>query len=348
SRRTIVGVGSVLVARKPFKVYAWVNRGHYRVGDTVHASFNAHTLDNKPVKGAGVLRLMKVSYVKDKRTGRLTPVENEVRKWALDTNVEGKATQQLKASAAGQYRLSYKLTDAKKHTIEGGYVFVVRGAGFDGADYRFNDIELVTDKRQYAPGDKVNLMINTNRSGAAVVLFIRPVNGIGLPPKVLRLRGKSIAQQIAVVKKDMPNFFVEAFTVSGGKVHTETREVIVPPASRIIKVEAKPSAEKYKPGQKARIDLKITDDSGEPIDGSLVVSIYDKAVEYISGGSNVKGIKEFFWKWRRRHNPRTETSLSRGSRNLTRSKEIAMAFLGAFGEVHVGAFQCRTIGVMRG
>ena len=33
SRRTIVGTGTVLVARQPFKVYAWVDRGYYRVGD---------------------------------------------------------------------------------------------------------------------------------------------------------------------------------------------------------------------------------------------------------------------------------------------------------------------------
>ena len=85
--------------------------------------------------------------------------------WKLDTNVEGKAQQQIKAAEAGQYRLSYKLTDAKKHTIEGGYVFVVRGEGFDGHDFRFNDIELITDKREYAPGDKVKLLINTNRDG---------------------------------------------------------------------------------------------------------------------------------------------------------------------------------------
>ena len=37
SRRTIVGTGKVLVARKPFKVYAWVDRGHYRVGDAIQA-----------------------------------------------------------------------------------------------------------------------------------------------------------------------------------------------------------------------------------------------------------------------------------------------------------------------
>src|SRR5690606_4050119 len=44
SRRTIVGTGDVLVARKPFKVYSWVNRGYYRVGDVVQANFLAQTL----------------------------------------------------------------------------------------------------------------------------------------------------------------------------------------------------------------------------------------------------------------------------------------------------------------
>ena len=47
SRRTIVGTGNVLVARKPFKVFAWVDRGYYRVGDTVKASFRAQTLDQQ-------------------------------------------------------------------------------------------------------------------------------------------------------------------------------------------------------------------------------------------------------------------------------------------------------------
>jgi len=40
-----------------------------------------------------------------------------VQTWKLDTNVEGRAEQQIKASEAGQYRLSYKVTDSKKHTI---------------------------------------------------------------------------------------------------------------------------------------------------------------------------------------------------------------------------------------
>jgi hypothetical protein len=58
SRRTIVGNGQVLVAREPFRVFAWVDRGFYRIGDTVNASFSARRLDGRGVEGTGKLRLL--------------------------------------------------------------------------------------------------------------------------------------------------------------------------------------------------------------------------------------------------------------------------------------------------
>lgn len=326
SRRTIVGSGNVLVARKPFKVYSWVDRGHYRLGDTVKASFQAQTLDQKPVQGKGELSLYRITYEKNK------PVERLVQKWELDTNTEGRAAQQLAASQAGQYRVSYKVTDAKKHTIEGGYVFVVRGQGWDGREFRFNNLELITDKREYAPGDTIRLMINTNQPGTAVALFVRPANGIYLPPKIVRLMGKSTVEEVAIVKKDMPNFFIEAITVADGKLHSELREVVVPPEQRVINVAVAPNAKEYLPGVDATVRVKLTDLQGKPFVGSTVLSVYDRSVEYISGGSNVPEIKEFFWKWRRHHNAHTESNVARHFGNLLRRGETPMGNLGIFGE----------------
>src|SRR5207237_1189435 len=156
------------------------------------------------------------------------------------------------------YRLSYSVTDSKGHKIEGGYVFVVRGTGFDGRNFRFNDIEIVTDKREYQPGDTVRLMINTDRADSTVILFVRPTNGIYLAPKVIHMKGKSAVEEIGVVMKDMPNFFVEALTVSSAKVRDEMREIVVPPASRVVNVELTPSLSQYHPGEKAKIKFKLT------------------------------------------------------------------------------------------
>lgn len=326
SRRTIVGTGEVLVAREPFKVYAWVDRGYYRVGDIVSASFTARTLDGRPVEGKGRLTLYQVTHDKERM-----PVETRVQEWDLDTNAEGAARQQITASAHGQYRVSYELTDAQGHRIEGGHVFVIRGEGFDGREFRFSQLELVPDKQSYRSGETVNLVINTDQPRGTVVLFIRPANGIYLKPKVLRLNGKSTVVPIEVSGKDMPNFFVEAFTVTGGNVYTELKEIVVPPEKRVLNVDVVPSQTEYKPGENASVEVRLTDHAGKPFHGSTVMTIYDKSVEYISGGTNVPEIKEFFWKWRRSHHPSTDDNAKRRETNQVPGGEKSMTALGVFG-----------------
>ena len=231
-------------------------------------------------------------------------------------------------------QISYPSSPAPRPSslvVEGGYVFTITGEGFDGSQFRFNHLELIPDKREYAPGDKVHLQINTDRAGGAVLLFVRPTGGVYLPPKVIRLDGKSTVEEIGVVQKDMPNFFVEAVTIAEGRVYTETKEIVVPPEKRVLSVAIEPSKEAYKPGEKARVKIKLTDFAGKPFVGSTVVAIYDKSVEYISGGSNVPDIKAFFWKWRRQHRPQTESSLDRWFQNLIPPKTLGMADLGVFG-----------------
>ena len=131
----------------------------------------------------------------------------------------------------------------------------------------------------------------------------------------------------------MPNLFVEALTIAGGKVYDEAREIAVPPESRVVNVEVEPSQPTYKPGEKAKLALKLTGPDGKPFVGSTVLTVYDKAVEYISGGSNVGDIKDAFWNWKRSHYPRTESSLDLHFRNLVKPGDPLMQNLGVFGGV---------------
>jgi len=338
SRRTIVGQGNVLVAREPFRVFSWTHRGHYKSGDTIEAHFQARTLDGNGVSGSGKLQLLKINY----KDGE--PVETVAGEWDLDPNEDGSAIHKLTAAAPGQYRLSYKVTaeigandadgEPQSRTIEGGNVFIVRGDQFDGSDYNFNDLELVIDQQTYQPGETVELMINTKRLNSTVLLFLRPVNGICLSrPQVIRMEGKSKTVSIKVTKKDMPNFFVEAITVSSGKVHSAVQQIVVPPEERVLDVEIVTSSDRYQPGEKANVEIKLTGPDGEPIEGSVAMTVYDRAVEYISGGSNVGDIKEFFWNWKRNHNPSTQHNLNRRFGQLLKSGEIGMGDLGAFGRL---------------
>ena len=198
-------------------------------------------------------------------------------------------------------------------------------------DLSCNNIEIVTDRREYQPGDKVKLLINAARPDSVVLLFLRPTKGLYSAPKLLRLKGQSIEEEIIVTARDIPNFYVEAVTISNGKVYSQSREVIVPPEKRILKVEAIPSKQEYLPGESALIKLKVTESDGKPYAGSLVVSVYDRSLESISDGSNVPDIREFFWKWRRYHSSSNSSSLDRFQNELLLSEKATMQPLGIFG-----------------
>ena len=340
SRRTIYGGGNVLVAARPFKVYAWVDCGFYRVGDTVRAHFCARRLDGKPVTGKGVLRLMRLSYDADGK-----PKENEAERWTLNPGEDGNAEIQINAKKAGQYRLSYKLKDSRGQIEEGGYVLNVWGEGHAGDTYRFTAIEVTPQKASYQPDEEMKLRISTAREDSTVLLFLRPTNGVYVEPAVLRLKGKSVEQVVKIAKRDMPNFFIEAVSVSDGQVHRATRQVVVPPEKRVLDVKAKvvggkeeDGTPRFKPGQKAKVEIELRDATGEPYSGSVVLTMYDKALEYISGGSNVPEIKEFFWGWKRSHHPNGRDSLARASGNLIPPGQPGMNNLGVFGATAVDEY----------
>ena len=320
SRRTIIGNGTVLVARDAFKVFTWTERGHYQTGDTVNVGFQARTPDDKPVKGSGKLTLFSVKYEGDK------PVEQEVQSWDVATKDDGSGTLKMTVPDAGQFRISVKITDSEGHEMEGGYVLFVRGPADNGGGYRFNDLELITEKQEYAPGEKVRLQINTNKPDSTVLLFVRPMNGLCAKPIVLRMKGKSTVHEISIERTDMPNIFVEAITIADGKIHSEMREIVVPPEQRIANVEVLPSATKYRPGEEATVKLKLTDLDGKPFVGNTVLSVYDASLEYIAA-SSIPEIRSFFWNVRRQHHASIFSTLQRMSGPAYRDNEVTMQML---------------------
>ncbi|MDR0336247.1 MAG: alpha-2-macroglobulin, partial [Planctomycetaceae bacterium] len=315
SRRTIVGTGNVLVAKEPFKIYAWTDCGFYRLNQKIVASFQARRLDGKPISGEGTMKLYKINY--ENNNAETIIKENEIYTETIKFNEDGRAQIPFNAAESGQYRISCTLNNQ-----EGGYVFNIYPQNNSENDlvnnslprsvsesFKYNALELIPDKAEFTPGENVTLRINTERENSFVVLFMRAANNIVFKPQLLRLNGKSHEISIPVELRDMPNFFVEALTISDGEVINEIKEIVVPPQKKILNVEIKPSAEIYKPNEKATAELVVTDLDGKPVSGQITVSIYDKSVEYISGGSHVGEIKEFFWKWRRQHNIYSSSNL---------------------------------------
>ena len=355
SRRTIVGTGSVFATRNPFKVCVWTNRGFYDAASQIDASFQTRRVDGKPVVGEATVRLFKIEWrpVENDKTQTastnglraLKPVETEVFSKRVATNADGFGTLSLSAAEPGQYRLSCEVETPQGLRREGGVLLTVgatsqsaeakadaKKESGDGA-FRFGDLELTLEKSEFKVGETARLQIASDRPDATVLLFERPEHGLApTKPRIVKLENGTACVDIKIEKRDMPNFFVEAGTVSNGEFYSASREIVVPPESRVLNVEVLPSKATVAPGEKTKIEVRLTDLEGRPVVGQTVVTVYDKALEQLAGrGPNDEDVRKFFWNWRRYgQSPDFATNLREIFR-IPQGAESKMRDLGVFG-----------------
>ena len=326
SRRSIVGSGSVVAARKPFKIYTWTNRGYYTAGDRIVANYQARQLDGSPVEAEGTLDVLQLSYDAEGK-----PKERVIATLPAKTNEQGRGVADLVARAAGQFRLRFRLKTEDSAEVEGGYIYTVRGIDLQGEDLRFAELEITPDKPEYAPGDVAKIQIASNNSDALVAFFVRPISGVYTEPQYVQLKNKTAIIEVPITDDDQPNFHVEAYTVYDGKYHQKMKEIVVPPEDRVLQLTMKADKEQYLPGEEASVELTVKDPSGKPVEGSVVISAYDRALELVSPDTLPRDIREFFWKWRRNHYPSGRASSTNWAQPCRIDRVRQLRPLGVFG-----------------
>ncbi|MCK4981611.1 MAG: hypothetical protein KAS17_01745, partial [Victivallaceae bacterium] len=329
SRYTEVGQGTVIAACKAFRVYCGTNKGFYRTGDVVDFSISAMSSNDKKVSGKYTVDLFKITY-DDKKS----PVETKIKSWNGDkTSKDAKIKFRLKK--VGHYLARTEVTDTQNNSITNDLIIRVIGKGVTNpVKITSMPLEIITDKKTYKPGDTAYIMINSADSNQKVYLFVRPA-GSGNPRnvKLINLPTGSAIRELNIRPSDMPNVFIEALTVRNGRMYSVTKQIIVPPEKKILNIELKTAENKYKPGRKCPLKIKITDSNGKPVSGDVVLTVYDKALDILSNGSNVPEINSFFWKWTRNWYMRARSSLDKYFYRVLKKQELWMKPLGIFGDL---------------
>lgn len=344
SRRVIDGSGQVIAARRPFQVLVSPNRGFYQTGDRATFMVHARTPDGRPVSGTATLRLLAQSYDADGNPRE----EQEIESVELEVGGDNDGRVDLVMARAGQFRVAATVTTEDGAEQEGGVLLLVREGAFKAEDFRFGDLELIPDKAEYAPGETVQLLINSDRENATVALFPRAQNGVYGRPELITLEGKSGVFELPLADRDQPNIFVEAVLVSDAKVHTVTREIAIPPVSRVLELEIEPKADEVQPGSETEVTIRLTDVDGKPYRGELAISVYDRAIDAIAGDMKPVDIREHFWGWKRHHSPTDRNSLARATGNLNPHGSIAWSALGMFGATAADDGDMRRMQALRG
>ncbi len=299
SRRTIEGQGSVLATRQEFYAFVETDGGWYQPKNEAFVEVRTLTPDNQPVTVPGEVVVKRISYGgADNRV----PEETEVKRWQAETDAQGRLSFRYPIPAEGQYRITFLARDSAREEVQGNAVFWVNGPKFDGRVYRFNDLEIIADKRTYKVGDTAHLLLNVAESNSRVLFADQVSQGVLLDWRFIDVPARATVIDLPIEARHVPNFFVEASLVRNGRLHTEARELYVPPVQGLLNLSLQTDKPVYQPGETGKVSVAVTDMSGEPVRGQVALTAYDKAVTYIQDEFGPSP-RVFFYGQKRYHTP---------------------------------------------
>jgi uncharacterized protein YfaS (alpha-2-macroglobulin family) len=193
---------------------------------------------------------------------------------------------------------------------------------------------VLTDKRSYTAGETARILISSEVADAHVLFSAKADNGGLVDPEVLRLEGKTKVVEIPITAAHVPNFFVDATLVGGGRISEEIREVFVPPMEAELKVEVKPAKKEYRPGEKASLEVVTTTLEGRPVPANVALSVFDASVLYIQG-SMTPEVRSWFWGMKRSHHKSSRSNLKRifpNPQHLNRPDHNAISMLASLSQ----------------
>lgn len=306
SRRVIQGGGEIIATRHAFFVSMEADRGYYRPGETVSLSARALRYGGEAVKNReGRFVVSAVRFTGDNGD---QVVERPIFDEDATTDETGFASVKWDVEDPGQYRLSFIAKDQRGEEVVGSTLVWVWGPKVDTRTFKFNHLEVITDKRTYAVGETARLLISSNVAGAHV-LFSDFVDGGAMEkPRVIQLQGKTTVVDVPITKRHVPNFFVEAVVVGEGKLSEEVREIIVPPPAAELDIELKPSAAEYRAGKPGRLEVITKKPDGTPVAADVAISVFDRSVLYIQP-ELTPDVRKVFWGMKRSHRASSSSSL---------------------------------------
>ncbi len=320
----------VTVSERPHKVSTRLDRPFYRPGEKATVDVWLRDYEGDPVSMRGELVVYQIDY---QPVGK--PTERATYRKFFNLDAEGHLQAQVGFKTTGPHRITFILDPGP---IEGSAVTTVVPEDYDGADARYNDLEILPDKLLYEPGDRAQLTLNTNRLGQSVALFVRPRNGVFGKAEVLRLEQKSTPYEILVEEEDAPSFHVEAILLNEGEFEVHTREIFVSPPTSTLDVSLSADREDYRPGDTMQLGIRLTDPNGAPQSGDVLIGITPAGID-----GSWPDVRRAFWDERHVYEPSVQHQLKTRFQSFSKPPGALMRPIGIFGAMAMGKSQAVTV-----
>ncbi len=335
SRREVVGQASLAVTRDPYFVDLEPRHRIYRPGDRAEVDVRALDGEDRPVSASGRVlvsrEVWRERWVDARgRTVRSEELERRRSRGSVPPGwrpVEGDFESEEVLSAPflisdsedsrvsfeveedGFYRVLW-ISDVDEPELEdpvraqvGLYVGdpETRELGL-----RHGGLDLILDRSSAETGSRLPLLLSADTPGRWVLLT---VEGEELfETRVVEMQGQARFLSLELLPGYAPNVTVSALTVTDATVRTDSEELEVAPAKRLLEVVVEAERERYEPGDTGAIEVETRDAGGDPVSAEVALAVVDDAVFAIE--DDLAGdIRRFFHGQRRPLRVQTSSSL---------------------------------------
>lgn len=286
SNREITGRGRFLATYGSYRIH--VEPESYSVRRDQNASFtiSAVDYDGKPVQTKVHVGL---SY---HRWSNGKTETTEGGSTDVTTDGRGQAHASIPVSQSGSAEVdASSITPENRTVLDSTWLWVFGGNEADWLSGGSRSVQIISDKKSYAPGDTAHLSIvsEVDHFHALVVATGYSVEF----KKVISSDGMTVNFDLPITSDSQPNVQVSVLILKNGQLYQADRQIKVPPVQEQLQVEITRSKPVFQPDQPAEYDVRVRDYRGNPVNADLSFGVVDEAIYSIypdAGGDMVKSL----------------------------------------------------------
>ncbi|HEY0018299.1 MAG TPA: MG2 domain-containing protein [Longimicrobium sp.] len=303
NRQTVAGATGVLVHPADFYVGARPEGSGYfwTAGMPVRVGVIAVRPDGRSVAGVAVSGAVVRREWHTVRRGR-GGVEDEVGEWVSDTVATCRVTTAAQPAACaftphagGAYTVSFTATDSRGRKATTTFSrWAVGGDWVPWNDEGKFKMDVIPDRERYSVGDTATVLIASPFTDAEAWVTVERERV--LEQHRIRITSGTHTLRIPITEAFAPNAFVSVIVVRGrsappGTVDDPGRptlrvgytELRVTPEVKRLAVEVSPLQPEYRPGDSARIRVRVRDGAGRPQVSEVTLWAVDEGVLSLTG-----------------------------------------------------------------
>ncbi|MEN3043801.1 MAG: MG2 domain-containing protein [Candidatus Hydrothermales bacterium] len=188
---------------------------------------------------------------------------------------EGKGILKVKAVKAGWFKIAMEFKDEKEFLLSSHANVYVYEEGYT-FEYEENRIEIITEKKEYIPGERLKAIIFSPFERGYLFYTIENygIEKVG----VVRIEKNTGIIEFKIKEIHIPNFHI---SISGNRklnFYEAKKEIKVNSESKRLNITFELEKKRYLPQEKAKIKVKVNDYKGKPQESEISIFIVDEAL----------------------------------------------------------------------